>query len=492
MRGRLQAVNRIEPESVGTLEDAAKGDGTRAEVGEHPLLRYAGILSQRYAVKKETTTAILLATVAGALGPARWVRSPSGGSLPASLNVLVSGDRNHMGLLAMRRAMAPLVDLAEKYVEVRRLKGEPNLRREKILLEKRGAELLNQLGCCRAAEEAQIAKPWSRHPDLDADERRKLHKESEEVGVRLQEFGLEERPWLISDGISPQAVRELNTRSFDRSLMNYSPDGHAWHSLLSSSEGARAEQLRALHAGWLGESLRLESECIVGLVVSNLWLLDPADLESKRLRGVQGDWIWDTFLLANVGDLEAELDPCLLMATEEDGWWFDIIHNAILTRVREHAVARHVVALSCSATCVLVDYWNVERAASRAVAGEARRFSNRRLEQVLKVALLLYMTHSSDEEEIGVDLVKTAIRIVTEMAAAGPRLGAQSFQEPQVQLEVEVQTMVAKLKLNGPQTKRTLFRRYNLQQYSHLEPILLRALEAKQIAADGEFYAAVD
>ena len=176
------------------------------------LVEFAALLSRRHAVDQDATIVILLTALAGALGGARLITNPLGGCLPGSLNLLVFGEGNPPGLDAMRRATATLMEVAQRYAESTLLKGPQRLRRERIQLERYAEELNAKVRKAEAAAEALKADAWALPPGPTR-ESIQLAEDVESVRMRLLDLALEERPWLISDGLSPKEIRELSARS---------------------------------------------------------------------------------------------------------------------------------------------------------------------------------------------------------------------------------------------------------------------------------------
>lgn len=485
-RSLNQAMQDSESEASLMLEDTGTGDLFVAcvEPGNvHPLLGFAELLSRRYAVHQDTTTAILLAVLAGTLGPARYVVSPLGGDLPGSLNVILTGDGNPPGLDAMRCAMAPLIQLVGQQLGLHRVKGREQLHKERIELEKLGAEF----GAALAQIQPKQEDTW---PDARpaAAASPELRQNAEKVALRLLALALEEKPWLISNGLGPKEIQELSARSFDFSLLNYAPEGHAWRCLLASNAPAQAETLRALHAGWRGVPITLLKETIPSVVISNLWWVGQID-GGARWRALREDSIWDTFLVADAGDLETDIDPDLLVPGEQDEWWIELIKWVFGLRAQANPSGHQ---LSPDATRLFVKFCNEQRRKNRGVTKDVARLASRRHEQVLKVALLLHIAGDQpNDDEISGAEVETAVAVVAQLGANALRPAATP-QPPEVVMEIEVEKMVAKLRIHGRQRKRTLFRRYDFQDYSRLEPALLRGIETNRISTDGEFFTPVD
>ena len=136
--------------SVEPIPDAeptvTPGPGETAAPKQHSsLLGYVELLTRRYAVETDTVITILLATLAGAVGPARQVVNPLGGNLPASLNVMLLGAGHPPGLNAMRCATEPLTAIAERHSESKRQKSPQRLREQKVELEQNALRLTAEL-----------------------------------------------------------------------------------------------------------------------------------------------------------------------------------------------------------------------------------------------------------------------------------------------------------------------------------------------------------
>jgi hypothetical protein len=52
--------------------------------------------------------------------------------------------------------------------------------------------------------------------------------------------------------------------------------------------------------------------------------------------------------------------------------------------------------------------------------------------------------------------------------------------------DADIEVMMAKIRLHGPIRKRDLFRRFKVQQYGKLEPVLARCCERELVRVDGE------
>ena len=467
--------------AVARREDAIVGGNCPED--QPRLIEFAAMLSRRHAVDQDATIVILLTALAGALGGARLITNPLGGCLPGSLNLLVFGEGNPPGLDAMRRATATLMEVAQRYAESTLLKGPQRLRRERIQLERYAEELNAKVRKAEAAAEALKADAWALPPGPTR-ESIQLAEDVESVRMRLLDLALEERPWLISDGLSPREIRELSARSFDRSLLNYSPTGNAWRSLLVSNGLVQAEMLKVLSAGWRGDPVVTGCETVYGVVISNMWRVAPGDV--CKLGSLRESSIWDTFLFADIGDLQTDIDAELLEASEEEAWWDLLILNIFKLRPF-NAPSSH--KLTPEALDVFLRFYNDHRRIL-GLPPDLRRFATRRPELALKFALLLHLASDTpDADCIEANVMQAAADLAIRLGNKGMPSAAAVFSAPPVVIEVEIQKMAAKLRLHGPQRKRDLFRRYDSQDYSRLEPMLARAIEANVIKTDGEYFA---
>ena len=455
---------------------------------DNPLLDFAEFLSRRYAVEMDAAIAILLTALAGTVGPARLIVNPLGGCLPGSLNVLVFGEGDPPGLDAMRRATAGLLEVAQLHGDSHRVKGQQGLRRERIHIERCAEELRTKLRNAEADEAALRLDPWAL-PKFRTKERVQLDADAEAARVRLLYLEIEERPWLMSDGLGPNEIRELSTRSFDRSLLNYSPSGHAWRSLLNWKASVQSEMLHVLSAGWRGDPVVMAGETVYGIVISNLWRID-SNSDFGRIASVRKNPLWDTFLFADIRDTETDIDSTLLEVSAEDAWWDLRVQK--LFELRPFKEPFHH-KLTAEAREIFLRFYNDHRRQILSLPQDLQRFATRRPEQALKMALLLHLASDTpDADVIEPDVMQAGVDLATRIGHKGLRSAATLFATPPVVIEVEVERMVAKLRIHGPQRKRDLFRRYNSQDYSRLEPLLMKAIEAKVIKSDGEFFASAN
>jgi hypothetical protein len=208
------------------------------------------------------------------------------------------------------------------------------------------------------------------------------------------------------------------------------------------------------------------------------------------LRSVREHPFWDTFLFANLRDLHNGVDPALLEMTGEDKWWDELISQAFMLRPLN---ASHRHSLSADARKVFVRFFNDHRSKTLRLPQCLQRLASRLPEQALKIALILHLASDEpDDVEIGVDVMGIATTLASRLGNNGLQSGAALFGVTPVVVEDEVEKMVAKLKLHGPQRKRDLFRRYDSQDYGRLEPLLNRALENNLVTRRGEFFASAN
>jgi len=399
--------------------------------------------------------------------------------------VITDGLSTEQALL--RKVTSPLTGLATAYAELARLKGPHRLREERIRLEQDAAECMAALQEVRAEEKARALDPFAKPVVTPTPERQKLYDDCDAAAARLIEFPVQERPWLICDGLAPAQIRKLISHSFDRCLFNYSPAGDAWHSLLRLGAAARTEVLSLMRAGFYGDAVVIGTEAIPQVTVTNLWSVRGLARTTQNWRGLREDPLWETFFFVQSKTVKRDLNSQALLNTKLDEWWCEFVRRVFKLRGSD-SPGQH--QLTTAATEYFVTYYNNHRREVEEMPTSVGRFACRRPEQVLKIALLLHLTgETANALDIEVEELQVA-------AALAQRLGGEKLDsDPAVfaeDPEIEVHRMIDKLHMHGKQRKRDLFRKYNTQDYASLEPTLARAIATGQVKVDGEFLSSVD
>jgi hypothetical protein len=271
-------------------------------------------------------------------------------------------------------------------------------------------------------------------------------------------------------------------RSFDRALFNCSPTGQAVHLLQGLRANDRREVLRLLDAGWRGESLVLGPETLLGVTVSNLWKVSRDDLGEVFSQKAQHSLA--TFFVIDAVELEADLSVASLAPGKEDAWWANLIQAAFKLRTLQD---RFEHALDSDATAMFVNFYNRNRREIRDLPEALRLFAALWPDQVLKLVLLMHIAGDNpDEKLISAGTLETAFALLHRLGVAQLQFAEALPPANQPTWELEIEKMVAKIKIHGPQRKRDLFRRFNGQNYSKLEPVLVRCLEKNLLRAEGE------
>lgn len=205
---------------------------------------------------------------------------------------------------------------------------------------------------------------------------------------------------------------------------------------------------------------------------------------------IREDPLWGTFLFVDLQDLEADLEVPLLERSPLDDWWAERIFHLFEARVMKPSSQ---VALSADASRTFIEFCNQHRREKRSLPPDEQRMAGARPEQVLKLALLFQLSgEEPDADVIEAETLETAVAVLTRLSDRSSWKAASAFAPAPVTMEVEIERMAMKVQVHGSLSKRDIFRRYNSQDYTRLEPILQKALEANLIQSDGQYFTSVN
>ena len=449
----------------------------------HPnhLRSFGRVLQARYGVSEVCATSVIVAALSGIIGPTHSITNPLGGVLPAAVNLIVRCPPNTAVRRAAKFALAGFQAKIDEKIHAHHEKGSKHRRQVRLELEQACAQALENLRCPPQKPHEPGTLP------LPRDEQKKQALETavenaEAAGTRLKAFEMQERPWLLSDGLTLRDIHALQASSFDHALLNFSPDGNALH-LLAAKKSEKHEILRFSKAAWHGEAFTMGSETLPDPIATNLWLLG-ADQVHCALQEMQASGLPETFLLADAQDSSALLSPeSFACTTQSETEWGGAMEKLWRQRV---AGVRSLHALSEPALNLFVAFCNEAAKQCRSLPEGLQASVALWPEQLLKIAVILQAAGMpADEITIKVEILEEAICLMGQLGGEQLRIAEEVQPAAQGPLEAEIKLMVAKVRLYGPVKKRDVFRRFNNQSYARLEPILVECIERELIRADG-------
>ncbi len=451
--------------------------------GSNLVSAYSRELHARYGISEVCALAINLTVLSGAIGPTRTIKNPLGGVLPSALNLMVCCPANTAVRRAAKIAMAQFQAKIDEKIRAHHEKGSKHRRRVRMELEQ---------ACEGAMANLQHPPELPRHPYSGPLPREEADKQNltaaletaEQVGRVMQEFEVEEHPWLLSDGLSLREIRDWQKSSFDRGIFNLSPDGNALHILKTRRSDEQCMILRFLKSAWHGESFIMGSETLPDPVVSNLWMLGGGEI-ARALQEMRASGLSETFLLADPLDTFTELTAESLTASSQTAQqWQALIQKVWDARVTQERTRHNLTGVALN---LFTDFCNETNKRVQDLPKHLQGFAVTWPDQLLKIALLLH-TASKQAQVPSLDpyTIEQAVLLMKHLGDEQLRIADAAKLSSPCSLDAEIEVMVAKIRLHGPLSKRDVFRRYNHQSYERLEPVLAECIERELIRRDGD------
>ena len=228
----------------------------------HPnhLRSFGRVLQSRYGVSEVCATSVIVAALSGIIGPTHTITNPLGGVLSAAVNLIVRCPPNTAVRRAAKFALADFQAKIDEKIHAHHKKGSKHLRQLRLALEQTCAQALENLHYPPEKPHEPGTIPLPREEKKKQALAAALEK-AEIAAMQMKIFEMEERPWLLSDGLTLRDIHGLQASSFDHALLNFSPDGNALH-LLVAKKSEKREILRFSKAAWHGEGFTSGSETL--------------------------------------------------------------------------------------------------------------------------------------------------------------------------------------------------------------------------------------
>ena len=450
-----------------------------SETSDH-IDRYVELLQRRHGISGDAALVLALASLSAAVGPSRTIKNPLGGSVSAALNVIVENIAPTALRRAANQALSPFQEQVERKVAAHQEKGSKHLRQLRMELEQKCARAYNQLHSPPERSRQPLTIP------VPAEERKKealtvAVAEAEQVAERLRLFEFEERPFLVVDGLSARDIPTIPQRTFDGTLLNFSPAGDVLRQLETMRLAEQREVLRYLVAAWHGKPFVAGSQTILNPSLTNLWMLATGDTKRAwRNPAMAASGLLETFLVIASDDPRAvDIESFATTAADDD--WRSLLDVVLGERIMGDACEHQ---LSESAARRFLEF-HVDIAHRQ--TPDSRKFVAWWPEQILKIALFLHLdsVHEELPKEIGLATLEAAINVMERLGAAQLRV-VQSSVLPQDDFDAQIEVMVTKIKINGPMPKWKLYQRYHSHPVEVMEPILARCCERKLLRVEDD------
>ncbi len=467
-------------------------------------------------------SALLLASMsmAAAIGPARYILSPLGYRLPATMNLILVGNPSTVLSGAVMGEFANFRAMIQR--EIRRASLEDSRRRAEDLTQTR-IELLRaeDLLTGRQVPKIEPGPLGKRDPEiramLEAHERPYILAQTRELKQRLEktllDLTLASHPDLIADGLMVEELSDPGSISFDAAALNLSLAGQTLRSIRRASPQELAKLGRLLSSSWSGTApFSASVPRSYRPLVSNVWLANRE--EAAAFLSCQT--FADCEVSPSLAALEVPAGALLNSSPDVDpeGWLACL--NFYLTKRFAGEYEMHW--LEDEAVVFFKKFVEEIDTLLPDLPPRARPYALHWADMAVKIALLLHVgsfdagppdpgkspqldtetgaaEHAlAPSQTIKEPLLRLAVAIVKRIGATQLRLIAAPDKLDQRAGEPDkaVEKMQAKLQLHGPLTQHELFRKYSKQRTDILEPVLLRGLASHRIAQEGKTFYAVD
>lgn len=492
----------------------SRTDGTLANLGEGAgaIDAFSRHLSQFYQLPLEAGHLISIAVTNAAVGPGVCLAGPGFNSTVPALNIILISERGTKLQLAIEDAFHAIRPYANRLAIASQTLTEKSVDSVK----QRASDLLAQadLALSRAAKTRSPENPnlkpsnsewfdpnWAakvsggetqeeKNEREAADLERKAAALREEATKVISGYHFHDKPGFFVEGILPEELIASHDLCADGSIFNLDIDANTWMSMARLSPTKSRIIGSRFGAAWRASTVAQKGEILPASTISSLSRMNAHDftvfwtnprIEENRIRSI--------ILPANA-DFAGTFPDDTCTEKGKILQFYERSQKLLLQRIE--GKKQEDVRLSKEAADIFLSFVDEIENASTLHSG-IRELLQSAGSMALRQSLLLHLGNGGGKS-LTPDTMKNACHLTAwSVCGTAQMLEYNQYrkQRGQSDLDHEVWVMVAKVKNNGPLSRRELFRTFHDQTSSRHLPIIEKALSKGLLREtdDGSLYA---